>query len=292
MRKVRIIILVFSIIVMAVFAGSWIYEYRTSDSTPPVIRADTDVLFLSVNSTQEDLLAGMSAYDNLDGDVTNTLVVVSKSKFISKGTQRVNYAAFDNNNNVGIYSRNVTYTDYVSPRFSVSQPMRFLSGSANYNYLQNVTAVDAMDGNITQKVKVTYGDVEAISDSISFRSINLLVTNSAGDSSVLPLNVTFEDNATYTTRAPALTDYVLYVQAGTRPDLRSLLCGVWAGGRVSSFADSGIDPNTAVTINDGGIDYAQPGYYTVTYTLTRQNQDGIRSNLGTASLIVVVEEKR
>ena len=291
MRKLRILILTVSAVVMAIFAGMWIREYRTSDSKAPVIHADTDELYLSVNSTQDDLLAGMTASDNLDGDVSNTLVVVSKSKFISKGVQRVNYAAFDNNNNVGIYSRNVTYTDYVSPHFSVSKPLRYLSGSTNYNYLQDITAIDALDGNITHKVKVTYGDVEAISDTVSYRSINLLVTNSAGDSSVLPLNVTFEDSATYTTRAPALKDYVMYVTAGTRPDLRSNLSGIWAGGRVSSFESAGVDPDTSVIINDGGIDYSVPGFYTVTYTLSKQNADGYRTNLGTASLVVVVEEQ-
>ena len=195
MRRLRLIILILAIIVIAAFAASTVYEYRTTDSTAPVIHVDTDTLFLSVNATEEDLLAGMSAYDNLDGDVTNTIVVVSRSKFITKGTQRVYYAAFDKNNNVGVYHRTVTYTDYESPRFSVSQPMRFLSGSASYNYLRGITVQDSLDGDITQKVKVTYGDVEAISDAVSFRALNLLVTNSAGDSSVLPMNVTFENNA-------------------------------------------------------------------------------------------------
>lgn len=292
MRRLRLIILILSVIVIAGFAGSMIYEYRTTDSTAPVIHADTDALFLSVSATDEDLLAGMSAYDNLDGDVTSTLVVVSKSKFITKGTQRVNYAAFDKNNNVGVYSRTVTYTDYESPRFSVSQPMRFLSGSASYNYLRGITAIDTMDGNITQKVKVTYGDVEAVSDAVSFRALNLMVTNSAGDSSVLPMNVTFENNATYTTKAPALTDYVLYVTAGTKPDLRGNLCGIWAGGKVSSFEDNGIDPTSSVSINDSSADYNVPGFYTVTYTLTRLNQEGIRTNLGSATLVVVVEEQK
>ena len=292
MRRLRLIILILAIIVIAAFAASTVYEYRTTDSTAPVIHADTDTLFLSVNATEEDLLAGMSAYDNLDGDVTNTIVVVSRSKFITKGTQRVNYAAFDKNNNVGVYYRTITYTDYVSPRFSVSQPLRFLSGSASYNYLRGITVQDSLDGDITQKVKVTYGDVEAISDAVSFRALNLLVTNSAGDSSVLPMNVTFENNATYTTKAPALRDYVLYTTAGTKPDLRGNLRGVWAGGKVTSFEENGIDPADSVSINDSGADYNVPGFYTVTYTLTRLNQEGIRTNLGSATLIIVVEEKK
>ena len=228
----------------------------------------------------------------MDGDVTGTLVLVSKSKFFTKGTLRVNYAAFDNNNNVGTYTRTVIYTDYKSPRFSLSQPLRFLSGSSNYNYLRDITASDDLDGDITRQIKVTYGETEAISDTVSLRSINLLVTNSAGDSAILPLNVTFENNAAYSTKAPALYDYVIYTDVGVKPDYRANLCGIWASGKVSSFETNNVDPNTDITINDSGVDFTRPGYYTVTYTLTRVNNDGIRTNLGTASLIVVVEEEK
>lgn len=289
MRRLRIAILIFALVTTAVFAVYMVYDYRTSDSSAPVINSNSDTIFLSVTAPEEDLLEGLTAYDNLDGDVTSSLVVVSKTKFHAKGVLRVNYAAFDNNNNVGTYSRTVTYTDYHSPHFSVSQPLRFQAGSSNYNYLKNITAYDDLDGDITRKIKVTYGETEAISDEVSLRSINLLVTNSAGDSSILPLNVTFENSATYKTQAPALRDYVIYTDAGTKPDLRGNLIGLWASGKVSAFETSGVDPNRDVSINDSGINYSEPGFYTASYQLTRTNSDGTRTNLGTANLIVVVE---
>ena len=108
MKRLRILILAFFVVVFLVFLVNRIHEYVTSDYTAPVIEAEQDSLNVSVNATEQDLLQGMTASDNLDGDVTDTLVVVSKSKFISPGTLRVNYAAFDQNNNVGSYSRMVS----------------------------------------------------------------------------------------------------------------------------------------------------------------------------------------
>ena len=197
MRKLRILILIFFVVVTAIFAFSRVRDYLTSDSHAPVIQADSDSIQVYVGATDADLMAGMSAQDNLDGDVTDTLAVVSKSKFISKGTLRVNYAAFDRNNNVGTYSRNVTYVDYISPRFVVTSPLRFLSGNSDYDYLAGIGAEDCLDGNISGQIKMTLGDTTAVSDSVSRRMLNLQVTNSAGDTSVIELPLSFEDHKTY-----------------------------------------------------------------------------------------------
>ena len=118
MRIVRIIMVVFSILAAFVF-GYTLYNRRVvDDKEAPVITADADSLMVSITATDEELLKGMKANDNLDGDITNTLVVLSKSKFISKGVLHANYAAFDSSKNVGTYTREITYVDYVSPRFS------------------------------------------------------------------------------------------------------------------------------------------------------------------------------
>ncbi len=104
MRKLRLMLLVFFLVVFAAFMATNIHEYLTSDYTAPVIMADTDVLYVSVTAEEEDLLTGLTASDNLDGDVTNSLVVVSQSRFVAKNTRHINYAAFDENNNVGTYT--------------------------------------------------------------------------------------------------------------------------------------------------------------------------------------------
>lgn len=291
MRKFRYLVLAFFAVVFVVYSFTRVKEYIVSDFSAPVIHADSDSLQVSVKAGEEELLAGMSAVDNLDGDVTDTLVVVSKSKFISKGTLRVNYAAFDKNNNVGIAARNVTYTDYYSPRFSMSQPLRYVSGDTNNNYLKNIRATDCLDGNITQQIKIAFGNTESISNTATRQKMYIQVTNSAGDTSTLELWATFEDYNGYSTPAPALSDYIVYTQRGVRPDYSSYLIGIWNSGNVRSFSDFKLDQTTDVRISDSAVNYDAPGVYTVTYQLSREEKDGSgRTQLASAAMIVVVED--
>lgn len=294
MRRLRMLLLLFFLAVFAVFLGTTIREYLTSDYTAPVITADSDVIEVSVSVTDEELLAGMTAKDNLDGDVTGSLVVVSKSKFISKGTRHISYAAFDKNNNVGTYVRNVVYTDYHSPHFSMTEPMRFVAGNSSYDYLRNIRAEDCLDGNISPQIKITFGDKETASEAVTVQKVNIQVTNSAGDSAVLELTATFEDYDSYSKASPALYDYIIYVPKGERPNLRANLAGIWTAGNHRKFSDLGFDPDQDVTIVDSGVDYNTPGVYTVTYKLSRAtpNANGgvYRTDFGTATLIIVVED--
>ena len=144
MRLLRLIIVLFSLAVFVVFGITRYREYITSDYVAPVISADTDSISVSVNATDADLLAGMSAKDNLDGDVSETLFVVSKSKFLRDTTRRVDYAAFDKSNNVGLYSRELTYTDYVSPHFTLAKPLHFLNSYSSHDYLKDLARMTAL----------------------------------------------------------------------------------------------------------------------------------------------------
>lgn len=284
MRYLRIAIVAFFAVVAVFFTINYVRERLNTDYNAPVIRADSDELSVPVTATDEDLLAGMSAYDNLDGDVTDTLVVVSRSKFISKGVLWANYAAFDSNNNVATYSRKVTYTDYVSPRFHMDAPLRYAYGSSTPNYLEHITAEDCVDGDITKQVKITTGSKEAVSDSVTKQKVNIQVTNSCGENASLELSVSVEEYSTFNRPAPALKDYVLYVEKDGKLNLRSNVIGIWAGGSVREFAGTDFTKED-VEIWDSGLNLHVPGVYKVVYQLTQYDVD-----YGIAELIVVVEE--
>lgn len=289
-RTFRTIITVFFFCVFVVFAVYRVRLLMVSDSTAPVISADTDVLEASVSITDEDLLKGMSAFDNKDGDVTDSLVVVSRSKFIKKGTLRVNYAAFDKSNNVGTYTRELTYTDYESPKFSISQPLRWMNGDSQQNYLENIRATDCISGDITRQIMYTLGDKRMVSDKASVQTFNLQVTNSAGDTSTLELEISLDDYETYYTPAPHLSDYLMYIKVGEKPDYRAQLKGVWTGGMTSSFEDAGYSPDSDVQIDSSRVRVNEPGVYPVYYRLSRIRSDGSREILGLAKMMVIVEE--
>ena len=285
MKKIRIVIVVFFIAVAAVFGLKTIRRRITTDYTAPRITAESDSLTVTIAATDEDLLKGMTAYDNIDGDVTDKLVVVSKGKFVSKGRLHVTYAAFDSNNNVAIKTREVIYVDYVSPRFHLYAPLRYPASSTGVDYLQNITAVDCLDGNLKKQIKISLGKATAVSGTVMEMPMDIQVTNSCGDTSVLELTVSLEDYSEYSKPAPALREYIAYVPKGGAIDLRSYVTGVWTAGKVKEFSQYNVDPES-ITIDENGLDLFVPGVYEVTFGLA-SGQDG---DVGTAVLIVVVEE--
>lgn len=295
MRRLRLLLLVFFLVVFAVFMFTSIRDYVTSDYEAPVISSEGEIMSLSVNDSEDMLLEGMTAQDNLDGDVTNTIVVVSKSKFIAKATRNVSYAAFDKSNNVGTFVKKLVYTDYYSPRFVLKEPLRFVAGNSSYDYLRHMRATDCLDGNLASQIKVTVGDKEIASDSVSNQLVSFLVTNSAGDSSSIELLATYEDFETYSKASPALTDYIIYLKTGEKPNYRVFLDGIWTAGNTRKFSDLRFNPDEDVSIDDSKVDYKTPGVYTVTYKLTRATPmadgDTYRTDFGSTTLYVVVEDE-
>lgn len=285
MKKLSFAILIFFIAVASVFAYTTINRRMTVDYDPPRITAEEESITASIAATDEELLSGMKAVDNIDGDVTGTLVVVSKSKFISKGVQQIHYAAFDKNKNVGTMVREITYVDYVSPRFHLTAPLRYAVGSTGIDYLANMTAEDCLDGNITQQIKINFGNTTAESAASTTQQINVQVTNSGGDTSVLELTVSMEDYLLFSQQAPALKEYIAYVPCGGVIDLDSFPVGIWSAGTVRSFADSKYTAAN-ISVDRNGLDCNTPGRYDVVYKLT-----GLEGEpLGEARLIVIVED--
>ena len=286
MKRLRLAILIFFLASAALFVAAFVRRRYLTDRTPPVITADTDKLTVSITATDEDLLKGMTAFDNIDGDVTSKLVVVSRSKFIDKGVIHVNYAAFDSSSNVGTKIRTVTFEDYVSPRFHIYAPLRFPTGSSGIDYLDKVTAEDCIDGNLTSQIKISLGQTMAVSEAATQQAMDIQVTNSCGDNAVLELTISSENYALYSTPSPALREYIAYVPKDGRISLTSYISGIWSAGIARSFENTGFDPARDITIDESALDVSTPGVYTVTYQL--YNTD--REPLGTAELIVIVED--
>lgn len=284
MGRLRIAILIFFIAVATFFSASYIYDKITSDTTAPVITAESDELEVSVAATDEDLLAGMRATDNVDGDITDSLVVASKSKFIEPGTIHVNYAAFDSSNNVGTKTRTVRFTDYTAPHFRMTVPMRFSSGASSYDYLEHVSAEDCIDGDITRQIKINFGQTNAVSDTVIQQKMNMQVTNSFGDSAVIDMVVSMEDYTTYNKPSPSLSDYIIYTKVGKNVNFSALIDGIWTAGVKQSFSETDFTAQD-ISFYTGSLDLNTPGMYKVVYQLTREQTEW----LGSATLYVIVE---
>lgn len=285
MRLLRTVILVLFCITAAVFGVYTFNEIRNRDDEAPVITSEMDELFVSVNATREELMQGLSASDNKDGDVTDSIVMVSSSYFITGTTVKMTYAAFDESNNVGTYTRKVTYTDYSSPRFSLSSPLVFTSHS-NPDYLAHVSAYDVLDGDITSKVTLiaqdsTYTDSDTRTIPMVFQ-----VTNSVGDTAEVYVNADQVTQETYNRPAPALNEYIIYTPVGQHPDYRGKIAGIRSGSKVRNF-DEDYYTQDQISVDSSRVDIAEPGSYSVTYILTDENGEIVGS---TYLYVVVMEE--
>ena len=125
MRVLRIDITLVFMSTLVLFA--W-FVYRSevvADKTAPVITIEGDLLEVALDATEEDLLKGVTATDEKDGDLTDRVIVESISKFTELGVCKVYYAVCDRDNHVARAFRRISYKGYTSPRFYMNRSLCF-----------------------------------------------------------------------------------------------------------------------------------------------------------------------
>lgn len=283
MKKQNWISLVLIIICIGVLFGYRAFARIRADHTPPEIHMEETLLELSALEPRSALLQGVSARDKRDGDVTASLVVESVRLLRNDGTVTVNYAAFDAAGNVAKRSREVRFSDYRSPRFSLSKPLMF-SQTSSYDVLNIIGAEDMLDGDISHRIRATVLD-EVETGYTGTHNIQFRVTNSLGETVelVLPVEIynpgVFEGTLT-------LTDYLVYMKQGERFNSRAFLKSLSIGRE--EFALNGTVPGNLELKVSGGVNTGVPGVYTVDYQITREV--GNQNYSAYSRLIVVVEE--
>lgn len=288
MRRLRVtIVLVFVLSVIAFIAYN-VMARMVEDHTPPVITCDSDTVTVSVEDDDSALLQGVTAEDNRDGDLTDSIRVSSMSNFTEPGKRTVNYAVFDSANQVATYSRTLEYTDYTSPQIQLLEPLRFsLDEMENVNLAENMTAQDCLDGDITSQIRATFNDSMYVIQAGEY-DVTVQVSNSAGDTCSVPLTVTVIDPADGQEPDkfyPILSEYITYTDVGRSVDLNSLIVGLERNGTEYLFEDdSALLPGERGDVEiSGSVDYKTAGTYTVYYTFT--TEDGVAA---TTKLAVVV----
>ena len=277
MRRLRITIVILFVLSGIAFIGYNIANRILSDHTPPVITSDSDTISVSVAAEDSELLAGLTATDNKDGDITDSIRISSMSNFTEPGKRTISYAVFDSSNQAATLTRNLEYTDYVSPKIHQTQPLRFsLNGMDDANLAENMTAEDCIDGDITKQIRVSFGDVY-ISTAGSY-TITVQVSNSAGDTCSVPVDVTVTDPTDSAEREkyyPVLSEYIAYTDAGVPIDPAAFLIGLERNGTQYLFdTDAELMPaGRESVVIAGAVDYNTPGTYTLEYQFA--NADGV-----------------
>ena len=254
-----------------------------TDTTAPVFAVDDQLLEVSALD-RDGLLAGITATDDRDGDVTASIVVESVGNITSNGSVTVTYAAFDSSGNVSKVQRTVRFTDYQRPRFTVSTSLVFTYGT-NFDVLKVVGAEDILDGDIGYRVRAT--SLENVSiNTEGTHKIRFRVTNSLGDAVELVLPVEVHYSGRYNAEL-YLTDYLVYLKTGDTFQARDYLMEFIARGEGADLTE--LLPGDVTLEVIGTVDTGVPGVYPVSYTVKRTV--GNVEYVGYARLMVVVEDR-
>ena len=283
-------------------------HYRNMDTLGPVISMDSSDIYVSVNDPQSQVMAGVTAQDAKDGDVTDLMLIEQLSSFVEEDTRIVSYAAFDRDNHVTKAQRRMIYTDYVPPHFSLSAPLRFAATTGSVNYLSPIGAWDCLDGDLSSQITFATGSV-VNTDTVNDYKVTLEVTNSAGDTARLPVTIVIYDSMLGNS-APTieLSDYLVYTGIGERLEPLEYISRVlyrgteyavteeegtfavdtegWSNWAKRQFSER----EPAVNINkfavNDMVNYQVPGTYEIQYTLS-----DLTGSTGRVILTVVVEEE-
>lgn len=288
MRRFRMIWAGCFVAVAAVFLAVNVIQRLSGQDGGPVISVPKEILTVSIEDGEEALLQDVTAQDGRDGDVTSSVLVESISKFYG-GVRQVTYAAFDSDGNATKATREIQYSDYTEPRFTLSHSLRYQTGE-DIDLEELVQATDCLDGDVTSKVKVST-DSSLSTRTAGVYQVTFSVTNSAGDTATLETELVVYD-PDYNDADVNLSTYLVYCQAGDdEPDYRSYVQSVVAGSVRYTFSegatsatgsDGSILRRTALQVR-GSVDMDTAGAYQVYLTYRGEDYQG------TTLLLVVVE---
>ena len=274
-RKIMMFFVV--VIVLALYILNKWSLYNQFDTSDPEISFGQDVLKVSVKSTEKDLLKDVTATDQKDGDVTDSIMIESISNLLEGNQRIVTYVAFDKDKHVGKAERRIQYTDYKPIRFTLDEPLGNVDSDASVSeILQPLHAVDCIDGDISDQIILVeaYWKSDSMGDSVT--NYKVQVTNSCGEIQELDLSFKMKSERSGSQAIQiSLSDYLIYCKAGSSVDLNSYIESVEYRGE-----DFGVENVTVST----DLDTSKPGSYVATFKASGEDIQG------TCDLIIVVEK--
>lgn len=284
MKRVNILLAIILAAAIGLFAVYLFWAHVAVDKVGPVFTVEEALLELSVTDPEEALLQGITAMDDHDGDVTPSILVESVYGISDDNVTTVIYAAFDRAGNVSKIQREVRYTDYESPRFTLTHGLCFPGGS-DFDLLDYVGAQDVLEGDIRRRVRATLiSDTRSISE-IGSHVVRMQVTNSLGDTVEADFPVEVYDPEWYTASV-VLDEYLLYLDKGDHFDPRQHMKSFVVRGDAINIS-SQIPSDIACTITNN-VDTNVPGVYQVEYVLSKNIN--LTTFSGRTILTVIVQE--
>lgn len=251
MRIIKLALIALLVVVGAVFGLTTANRYLSGSHIPPTIRCDSQSIDVSVSDGEDVLLAGVSASDKQDGDLTGNIRIQGISKLLTNDTAKISYIVFDSDGNAAATSRMLRYTDYEKPHFTVDAPLIYAENQ-DIRLLDRITAMDVMDGDITSNIRVSS---LAPTQDPDVQTVTVQVANSMGDTARLTLPIVI-NSGTMVRPEVILSSYLVYLEQGASFSEEQYLVAV------STPIGPGETGNVQIS---GSVDTGTPGTYYVYY---------------------------
>lgn len=270
MRNIRIVLIVLFLVISVAFSAFFLYDRTMVDREAPMIVCDGAPVRVSVHASEKELCSGLTATDNVDGDLTDRIIVRRVSQLYGSSSALIYYAVFDSSSNYCTFSRGITYTDYRKPRFTLSQPLSF-NVSSKITLEGRLSATDVLDGDITQRIRLSSTSVSITEPGVY--PITVQVMNTSGDTAVATIPVIIQSS---TSRHPVirLSEYLIYAtkdEVLTEDQMRSYIVSAResAGGALLSADDISIDMSQLDTTKRGctNVSYSYTNSRDLTFTV-------------------------
>lgn len=213
-----------AVCVLSLVGGCVYYSnaQKQKDMEPPVLSADAEKFSASIKADEKKLISGVTAFDQKDGDVSDSILIDSIKK--KEGTDSdflITYVAFDKSSNMASLTRTLHYSDYRQAHFSFEQALRFPENQ-EIDLLSYFTADDCIDGDVTPFITLD-GDKEVLEGEPKkgIYECTVSVTNSVGYTTTLPISVEiYEDGYDERNQRPQiiLNQYIVYMEKGEQLD--------------------------------------------------------------------------
>ncbi len=270
-----IIILMLTIITTVVLVSK---EYDQNGSAP-IINIIQDPLTVTCDYSREDLLQGMIAYDPEDGYITDRIIPGSFTSFTEKGVSEIEYYVYDSDNNCGRNKRQIVFSDYSSPKVSLSSPLMFYAKDASNESLTNcLYGKDSLDGDLNH-IRVNSSNIDY--NKAGDYKISVSLINSFGDISTydLPVHII---KRTYWGIEIRLTENLVYIKSGAEFDPAAYVK------EVEQTQTEELVPQKDWGINiQSNVDTSKPGVYEVRYMIEKKD-DKIYGNVSGITWLTVI----
>ena len=247
------------------------------DTEKPVISGTRDITYVIGESATPNYSTGVTAFDNLDGNITSKITVDSSAVNLQvPGTYSVKYSVTDLSGNKQEVTITVTVKDETAPVFAGVVGLQYVIGDPAPLYAAGVTATDNVDGVLTSAIVVDSSAVnlEAVGVYVVKFTVEDAAGNEAEASTFIQVKLHADDADLVPPIITGYKNWTYVVDESTVPDY---LLGV--------VATDGVDGNVTASLafDDSEVDYEVAGTYFV-YITAKDSED----NEATIQIAVVV----